>query len=113
MVNSETVLVTGGTGIVGSHCVLQLLQKGYYVKTTLRSMNRKEEVIGMLKSGGIPSADRLTFIETDLSKDVNWDEAVKGCKYVLHVAFPIMSKLPRDESETIRPGGYGTLRVLK
>src|ERR1700749_3666191 len=113
MVNSETVLVTGGTGFVGSHCVLQLLQKGYHVKTTLRSMNRKEEVIGMLKSGGIPSVDRLTFIETDLSKDVNWDEAVKGCKYVLHVASPFLSTMPKDENEMIRPAVDGTLRVLK
>src|ERR1700693_1014557 len=113
MENSETVLVTGGTGYVGSHCVLQLLQKGYNVKTTLRSMKRKNEVIEMLKTGGITSFDNLAFIETDLTKDTNWDEAVKGCKYVLHVASPILSKLPKDDNEIIRPAVDGTLRVLK
>ena len=113
MENSETVLVTGGTGYVGSHCVLQLLQKGYNVKTTLRTMKRKNEVIKMLKTGGITSFDKLEFIETDLMKDHNWDEAVKGCTYVLHVASNIITKLPKDDNEIIRPAVDGTLRVLK
>lgn len=113
MEHSETVLVTGGTGFVGSHCVLQLLQGGYRVRTTLRSMGRKGEVIDMLKTGGVTSFDRLTFIETDLMKDDNWDEAVKGCTYVLHVASPIFSTLPKDDNEMIRPAVDGTLRVLK
>jgi nucleoside-diphosphate-sugar epimerase len=113
MEHSETVLVTGGTGFVGSHCVLQLLQRGYEVRTTLRSMGRKGEVIDMMKAGGITSFDRLTFIETDLMKDHNWDEAVKDCTYVLHVASPIYSTLPKDENEMIRPAVDGTLRVLK
>ena len=113
MENSEKVLVTGGTGFVGSHCVLQLLRKGYAVKTTLRSMGRKNEVIEMLRTGGVTSFDKLEFIETDLTRDDNWDEAVRGCHYVLHVASPIYSTLPKDENEMIRPAVDGTLRVLK
>jgi dihydroflavonol-4-reductase len=54
------------------------------VKTTLRSLKRKEEVLEMLKNGGIASFDNLFFIETDLTKDDNWDEAVKDCS--LHIA---------------------------
>jgi nucleoside-diphosphate-sugar epimerase len=113
MENSETVLVTGGTGFVASHCILQLLQKGYNVKTTLRSMKRKDEVIAMMKEGGFTPGDKLQFVETDLLKDTNWDEAVKDCGYVLHVASPIFSKMPKDDNEVIRPAVEGTLRVLK
>jgi nucleoside-diphosphate-sugar epimerase len=113
MKNIETVLVTGGTGFVGSHCILQLLQKGYHVKTTLRSLTRKNEIIDMLKTGGITSFDHLTFIETDLTKDDHWDEAVKDCRYLLHVASPIFFTLPKDENDMIRPAVDGTLRVLK
>ena len=113
MEHSETVLVTGGTGFVGSHCVLQLLQRGYRVRSTLRSMGRKGEILDMMKVGGITSFDHLTFIETDLMKDDNWAEAVKGCTYVLHVASPIYFSLPKDENEIIRPAVEGTIRVLK
>jgi dihydroflavonol-4-reductase len=80
MANSKTdksVLVTGGSGFVGVHCILQLLDKGYRVKTTLHSLNKKREVIEMLKNGGAESVDHLSFIEANLSTDANWDEAAK------------------------------------
>ena len=109
----KQVLVTGGTGFVGIHAILQLLQKNYRVKTTLRSMKRKGEVIEMLKNGGITSFDNIQFYETDLTKDDNWNEAVKDCDYVLHIASPILLNLPKDENEIIRPAVDGTLRVLK
>ena len=76
-------------------------------------MNRKNEVLDMLKTGGVTSFDDLAFIEANLSNDDNWDEAVKGCQYVLHVASPFYSKMPKDENEMIRPAVEGTLRVLK
>ena len=116
MTNSEKgklVLVTGGTGFVGVHCILQLLQKNYRVKTTVRSLKRKNEVLEMLKVGGINSFDNLEFIEADLTKDNNWDKAVKDCDFVLHVASPIFLKVPKDENEMIIPAVQGTLRVLK
>lgn len=116
MTNSKTdksALVTGGSGFVGVHCILQLLDNGYKVKTTLRSLNRKNEVIEMLKNGGVRSVENLSFIEADLSKDTNWDEAVKNCEYVLHVASPISLKIPKDENEMIVPAVEGTLRVLR
>jgi len=110
---TERVLVTGGTGFVASHCILQLLEKGYKVKTTLRNLNRKDKVLDMLKFGGISSFENLAFIEADLTKDANWDEAVKGCDYVLHVASPINLEVPKDENEFIQPAVEGTLRVLR
>jgi nucleoside-diphosphate-sugar epimerase len=111
--SDKMVLVTGGTGFVGIHCILQLLQKGYKVKTTLRSIQRKNEIIEMLKNGGITSFENLSFIEADLTNDKNWDEAVTNCEYVLHIASPIFLKLPEHEDEMIRPAVDGTLRVLK
>ncbi len=110
---STTVLVTGGTGALGTYCLLQLLTKGYGVKTTLRSINKKSEVIQRLKLGGITSLDNLTFIQTDLTKDANWDQAMNGCQYVLHVASPTHTNAKLPEEDIIRPAVEGTLRVLK
>lgn len=110
---NQTVLVTGGSGFVGAHCILQLMEKGYRVRTTVRSLNKKNEVIEMLKNGGAQAAEDLSFIEADLSSDSNWDEAVKGCEYVLHVASPIALGTPKDENEMIVPAVEGTLRVLR
>lgn len=118
MNHKEMVLVSGGTGFVSIHIILQLLKKDYKVKTTLRSLERKNEVIDMLKNGGIPSChgdqiDNLEFIEADLMKDDNWDEAVKGCDFVLHVASPFPITQPQNDDELIIPAKEGTLRILK
>ena len=109
----KQVLVTGGTGFIGIHTILQLLQKGYTVKTTVRSLNRKDYVLETLKSAGIESFENLSFIEADLTKDHNWKEAVEGCDYVLHVASPFPLAEPEDENELIIPAKEGALRVLK
>ena len=83
------ILVTGGSGFVGSHCLLQLLAAGHEVRTTVRNLKRRDDVLAMLKQGGAadPGA-MLTFFAADLEKDAGWAEAVEGCDYVLHVASP-------------------------
>lgn len=108
-----TVLVTGGTGFLGIHTVLQLLQQGYEVKTTLRSLSKKNTIINALQEGGITDFSQLSFVEADLTSDHNWDEAVKDCDYVLHVASPFPAQDPKDENELIIPARDGALRVLK
>ena len=67
----------------------------------------------MLREGGALSADRLSFFTADLTQDAGWGEATAGCDYVLHVASPFSSSVPRDENELIIPARDGTLRVLR
>ena len=111
---SGTVLVTGGSGFIGAHCILQLLEAGYRVRTTVRSLKREAEVRSMLNIGGVDDAGvALSFFAADLSADAGWQEAVNGCDYVLHVASPFPTDAPKDEDELIRPAREGTLRVLR
>ena len=109
----STVLVTGGSGFIGCHCILQLLGAGYEVRTTVRNVNREPEVRAMLKVGGAEPGDRLSFIAADLEKDAGWPEAVAGCDYVLHVASPLPASVPKHEDELIVPAREGALRVLR
>ncbi|MCG2615929.1 aldehyde reductase [Terrimonas sp. NA20] len=107
------VLVTGGSGFVGGYCILALLNEGYSVKTTLRSLARVQEVKDSLTAAGAHHVDEIEFAAADLTKDDGWDEAVKGCTYVLHVASPFPMVQPDDENELIIPARDGALRVLK
>ncbi|RZM29531.1 MAG: aldehyde reductase [Pedobacter sp.] len=110
---NQKVLVTGGTGFVGIHTILQLLEQGYRVNTTLRSLSRKNVVVNALEEGGVKDLSGLSFFETELTSDKGWDEAVAGCDYVLHIASPFPAKDPQDENELIVPARDGALRVLK
>src|SRR5512140_2498913 len=93
---NSTVLVTGGSGFIGAHCILQLLQAGYRVRTTVRSLSREGDVRRMLKNGGVEAGEALSFFAADLNADAGWQEAVSGCDYVLHVASPFPTDAPKD-----------------
>ncbi|KAF2624188.1 hypothetical protein BU25DRAFT_424284 [Macroventuria anomochaeta] len=105
------VLVTGGSGCVGAHCVLAVLNAGYQVRTTVRSLERAESVHEMLRNGGAEefAIDALQFAAADLEQDAGWDEACTGCIYILHVASPFSADASKHEDELIIPTREGTL----
>jgi len=109
---TKTVLVTGGSGYLGSWCVIELLRRGYTVRTTVRDLAREPEVRAAIGSEVDPG-DRLTVLQADLLADEGWAAATDGCEYVLHVASPFPPTQPKDPDELIVPARDGTLRVLR
>ena len=107
------VLVTGGSGFIASHTILQLLNAGHSVRTTVRDLKRESEVRAMLKQGGTDAGDRLSFFAAELQNDAGWAAAVDNCDYVLHVASPFPANVPKHEDELIVPAREGALRVLR
>jgi nucleoside-diphosphate-sugar epimerase len=105
------VLVTGASGFIALHCIVQLLEQGYQVRGTVRGADREGEVREAVKRQ-IDAADRLSFAHADLNKDDGWPEAVAGCDFVLHVASPFPADVPKNEDELIKPARDGALRVL-
>jgi nucleoside-diphosphate-sugar epimerase len=108
---TKTVLVTGGSGYLGGWCVVELLRRGYQVRTTVRDLAREPEVRTAIGTQVDPG-DRLSVLAADLLDDVGWEEAASGCDYVLHVASPFPPVQPKDPDELIVPARDGTLRVL-
>jgi dihydroflavonol-4-reductase len=108
----KTVLVTGGSGFLGGWCLVELLRRGYRVRTTVRDLGKEAEVRARVGSQ-VDAGDRLSFFAADLGDDDGWAQAVDGCDYVLHVASPFPATQPKDPEELIVPAREGTLRVLR
>ena len=109
---SKPILVTGASGFVALHTIIQLLQQGYKVRATLRTLAREAEVRETIGKQ-VEVGDNLEIVGADLTHDSGWDKVVAGCESVLHVASPFPLLEPKDEDELITPAVQGTLRVLR
>lgn len=108
------VLVTGATGFVGKWTVVRLLQAGYPVRGTIRSMRRAPDVFKSVTAEvGREAASRLELVEADLLDDKGWADAMQGISAVMHVAAAIRADEPKDQDLVIRPALEGTRRVLE
>ena len=110
-VNQGKVLVTGASGYIALHCILELLNTGYKVKGSLRNLNREDEVRKSL--GTELKNNSLEFCKLNLLDDEGWEDATSDCDYLLHIASPCLVEEPKNEKELITPALEGTLRALK
>ncbi|KAL1301947.1 hypothetical protein AAFC00_002406 [Neodothiora populina] len=81
----STVLVTGINGFIASHVADLLLERGYKVHGTVRSAEKGQwlQEYADKKHG----QNKLTlFVVADMGSKGAFDEAVKGCSGVAHVA---------------------------
>jgi dihydroflavonol-4-reductase len=109
--DGKTVLVTGGSGFLAGWCIIDLLERGYRVRTTVRNPSRERDVHAAVSSQ-VTSPQHLTIHQADLTSDDHWDNVIESCDYVLHVASPFPPEQPKDPDELIVPAREGTLRVL-
>ncbi|MFE9576893.1 NAD-dependent epimerase/dehydratase family protein [Nocardia sp. NPDC006044] len=109
----ELVLVTGGSGYIAGWCIVELLERGYDVRTTVRGQDKEAAVISAVSTAVDPTG-RLSFVIADLTSDEGWDAAVKDVDYVLHIASPLGRNVAgADADALIDAARGGALRVLR
>ncbi|ROS75641.1 nucleoside-diphosphate-sugar epimerase [Curtobacterium sp. PhB130] len=113
MSDTTRILVTGGSGFIAGHCILQLLDAGHDVRATIRSLDKEAAVRAVLTDSGMTAGDRLEFVAADLTADDGWAAATADVDVVLHVASPVMPGHVEDEATVIEPAVEGTVRVLR
>jgi dihydroflavonol-4-reductase len=109
--DGKTVLVTGGSGYLAGWCIVELLRRGYRVRTTVRNASREHEVHEAIDTE-VDSHHNLTVHQANLLSDDHWQRVVEGADYVLHVASPLPVSQPKDPDELIIPAREGTVRVV-
>lgn len=110
--SQQHVLVTGGSGFIAGHCILQLLEEGHLVRATIRSGDKEAAARRELDKAGMVHGDRLIFVVADLLGDIGWKKAAAGIDTIFHVASPVTPGHVADENEVIHPAREGTPRVL-
>lgn len=111
--SQQRVLVTGGSGFIAGHCILQLLEEGHLVRTTVRSLAKESAIRSVLQDAGMVHGKNLSFVAADLTSDDGWAPALADIDVVLHVASPVKPGKVANENDLIVPAREGTLRVLK
>src|SRR5258707_7764765 len=108
---TEPVLVAGGSGFIAGGCIVELWQRGYAFRATLRSLSKEASVRAAIASAA-SNTKMLSFVAADLTRDEGWDAAMAGCDYVLHVASPLGSDGTAKPQALIAAARDGTLRIL-
>jgi len=108
----QLVVVTGGSGFIAIHIILQLLQQGYAVRTTVRSLAKTSVIHDMLTNGGITDFSDLDVVEADLASDAHWSDVMAGATYAIDVASPTPKLNFKNKDEMIRPAVEGLRRVF-
>ena len=108
----KNILVTGGTSYIGKHVIAQLIEKDYSVRTTVRDKSKSVEIKSDIEKH-LGKEVSLDVHLADLLKDDGWDEAIKGCDAIIHVAGPFPVGYDGGEKELTGPHEDGAMRVFR
>lgn len=109
---TDRVLVTGLSGFISSHVTERLLAKGYEVRGTVRNKAKGQKVVDALAANG-SDVSKLELVQADLGSDAGWEDAVKDCRYIQHIASPFPLDAPRDREALVPEARVGAMRVIE
>jgi dihydroflavonol-4-reductase len=109
-VSYRAVLVTGANGFIARQLIVHLLNKGYNVRGTLRTLDRASDLKQILAP--LAPVRNLSFCAAALMRDDGWEGAMKDIDAVFHLASPSPYDTG-DRADLVKPAVEGSLRVLK
>ncbi len=94
MSGSQTILITGGAGFIGSNLCEHFIAKGHKVRCLDNfSTGHRHNIAALLNN------ERFTLIEGDIRDLATCEKAVNGADYVLHEA--ALGSVPRSVNDPI------------
>eukprot|EP00899_Mesostigma_viride_P007394 jgi/Mesvir1/16656/Mv10193-RA.1 len=108
------ILVTGATGYIAAELIKQLLERGFSVRGTVRSLTSEHARAAREHLQRLASAlpGKLELVEADLEVPGSFHSAVAGCRYVFHTASPFFTVAEDPERQLIGPAVHGTKNVI-
>eukprot|EP00162_Nutomonas_longa_P000214 comp10260_c0_seq1/m.12338 comp10260_c0_seq1/g.12338 ORF comp10260_c0_seq1/g.12338 comp10260_c0_seq1/m.12338 type:complete len:371 (-) comp10260_c0_seq1:53-1165(-) len=109
------VLVTGAEGYIAGHLIKLLIQKGFKVLGTVRSLRNELKHAHLMKL--VPEIQEsnptvLELGEADLTRTGTFDEHIARCEYIIHLASPFKLGVRDAKVGLINPAVQGTLNIL-
>jgi nucleoside-diphosphate-sugar epimerase len=108
------ILVTGGTGLVGSYLLYELTRKGHKVKALLRPGKKPYEtrkLFNCISTENEHLIDQVEWVEGDVLDPFSLQKAMQGVDYVYHCA-AIISFNPRELKSMLAVNVEGTANVV-
>lgn len=111
MKTDTAVCVTGASGFVAAHVIRELLERGYRVRGTVRSLSALGKYDFLTSLPG--AHDRLALVSAELLAEGSYNEAITGCDGVIHTASPYVINVKDPQRDLVDPAVKGTLNVLR
>ena len=112
MAEQDTVLVTGISGYIGAHVAQKLIEQGYRVRGTVRSLGKGQRILKAMGEHGV-DISAIDLVQANLASDEGWKGAVAGCRFVQHIASPFPLDAPRDREALVPEARAGAMRVVE
>lgn len=106
------ILVTGATGLVGSHLLISLLEENDSVKALYRSAKNIEKVKRVfIYKNKLPLFDKIIWVEGDVTEIPSLNKAFENVTTVYHCA-ALISFDPKDEEKLRKVNIEGTANIV-
>lgn len=107
--SGEIAVVTGANGYIGSHVVKLLLERGYFVRATVRDVRNDKKTAHLLD---MDPGGRLQLFSADLLKEGSFDASCEGADFVFHIAAPVMIGHPNPQKAIVEPAVSGMKNII-